>query len=161
MWDWFLACSPRAAVSRMQLAGRMRPARSFYAARWHLQKYKPCSLVLTVEMAWAAKRPANESLPIFEIPFNFHFSVKCGWTFIEEWALGRLGLFLGWVSVLVTATGQEVPGHGRSGLEKSQPVPSLRLYLADIEWNIRTFADVWEKIRTSADVRIVFSLHLI
>ena len=46
-------------------------------------------------MAWAAERPANEPLPIFEIPFNFHFSVKCGWTFIEEWALGRLGFVFG------------------------------------------------------------------
>ena len=27
-----------------------------HAARGHLQKYKPCSLVLTVEMAWAAIR---------------------------------------------------------------------------------------------------------
>ena len=86
--------------------GKLRPARSFYAARGHLQKYKPCTLVLTVEMltiltveAWAAKRPANEPLTglfsgpltaqfyllfligpltIFEIPFNIHFSVKCG-----------------------------------------------------------------------------------
>ena len=53
----------------------------------------------TVEMAWATKRPANEPLtglfsgpltaqfyllfliellPIFEISFHFHFSVKCG-----------------------------------------------------------------------------------
>ena len=79
--------------------GKLRPARTFYAARGHLQKYKPCSLVLTVEITWAAKRPANEPLiglfggpltaqfyllflieplSIFEIPFNFHFSVKCG-----------------------------------------------------------------------------------
>ena len=54
--------------------GKLRPARSFYAARRQLQKYKPCSLFLIVEMAWAAKRPANEPLPTFEIPFNFHFS---------------------------------------------------------------------------------------
>ena len=42
--------------------GKLRPARSFYAARGHLQKYKRCSLDLSVEMAWAAKRPANEPL---------------------------------------------------------------------------------------------------
>ena len=40
----------------------MRPARLFYAARGHLQKYKVCSLALTVEMAWAAKRLVNEPL---------------------------------------------------------------------------------------------------
>ena len=71
--------------------GKLRLARSFYAARGHLQKYKPCSLVLTVKMVWATKRPANEPLPIYEIPFNFHFSVKCGLMFIEEWALGGMG----------------------------------------------------------------------
>ena len=68
----------RPGVGKLRAAGRMWPARSFYAARGHLQKYKSCSLVLTVEMAWAAERPANEPLPIFEIPFDFHFSVKCG-----------------------------------------------------------------------------------
>ena len=46
------------------------------------------------------------------------------------------------ISGSVTAAGQEVPGHGRSGWQKIQPVPSLRLYLADIEWNIRTSANV-------------------
>ena len=42
--------------------GKLWPARSFYAACGHLQKYKLCSLVLTVEMAWVAKRLANEVL---------------------------------------------------------------------------------------------------
>ena len=44
-----------AGVGKLRPAGRMWPARSFYDARGHLQKYKPCSLVLTVEMAWAEK----------------------------------------------------------------------------------------------------------
>ena len=37
--------------------GKLRLARSFYAAREHLQKYKRCSLDLSVEMAWAANEP--------------------------------------------------------------------------------------------------------
>ena len=43
-------------------------------------------------MAWAGKRPANEPLPIFEIPFNFHFSVKCGLNVHKRMGLGRAGL---------------------------------------------------------------------
>ena len=50
------------------------PARSFYAARGLSQKYKPCSLVLTVDMAWAAKRPANEPLTgMFSGPLTAQF----------------------------------------------------------------------------------------
>ena len=96
--------------------GKLRLARSFYAASGHLQKYKPCSLDLSVEMAWAAKRLADkpltglfsgsltaqfyllfliEPLPIFEILFNFHFSVKCSLTFIKEWALGKPSFIFG------------------------------------------------------------------
>ena len=54
--------------------GKLRPARSFYAASGHLQKYKPCSLDLSVEMAWAAKRPANKPLTgLFSGPLTAQF----------------------------------------------------------------------------------------
>ena len=50
------------------------PAISFYAASGHLQKYKPCSLDLSVEMAWAAKRPANKPLTgLFSGPLTTQF----------------------------------------------------------------------------------------
>ena len=44
---------------------------------------------------------------------------------MKEWALGWPGFILAGVAGLATATGQEVSGHGHSGLQKSQPVPSL------------------------------------
>ena len=52
-------------------------------------------------------------------------------------AFGRAGLYLGGlVAELVTATGQEVLGHGRSWLQKSQPEPSLYPSHGRIEGNV-------------------------
>ena len=46
--------------------------------------------------------------------------------FLKEWALGGPGFILGMICcVEIIAIGLEVPGHERSGLQKSQPVPSL------------------------------------
>ena len=61
----------------------------------------------------------------------------------KKMGLGRAGLcfwdeFLGRLPLL----GKRFRAMGGPGRKKSQPVPSLRLYVADIEWNIWTFEDV-------------------
>ena len=46
---------------------------------------------------------------------------------MKEWALGGLGFIFGMSFQVSYRTGQEAPGHGRSGLQRRQPVPSLVL----------------------------------
>ena len=54
--------------------------------------------------------------------------------------LGQAGLcFWNKFSGQLPLLGRRFRVMGSLSCKKSQPVPSLRLYVADIEWNIRTF----------------------
>ena len=124
--------------------------------------FTQCLFIFFFSFRFFRKRPANKPLPIFEIPFNFHFSVKCGLNVHRKMGLGQVGIcfydeFTGQLPLL----GKRFRAMGGPGCEKVNPChlyDFTLLILSGILGRLRTFERKLGHLRTWAPF---FALHLI